>query len=152
MLLGAVLSDTVILNSPTTTERDNAVVDYLERVLALDATDFGREMFEETSDVSSVDADDIVRRDAKEYTVGEGRTICIAQIETVGLQILDRRDELQEALERLREAKDYLLCALMVTDILAKNTKMLVAGDPVPLERAFGHDARGRRARPARAS
>src|SRR5690349_16398598 len=64
MLLGAVLSDTVILNSPTTTERDNAVVDYLERVLAIDATDFGREMFEETSDVSSVDADDIVRRDA----------------------------------------------------------------------------------------
>ena len=94
----------------------------------------------QTSDVSSVDADDIVRRDAKEYTVGEGRTICIAQIETVGLQILERRDELQEALERLREAKDYLLCALMVTDILAKNTKMLVAGDPVPLERAFGQD------------
>ena len=140
MLLGAVLSDTVILNSPTTTERDNAVVDYLERVLAIDATDFGREMFEATSDVSSVDADDIVRRDAKEYTVAEGRTICIAQIETVGLQILDRRDELQEALERQREAKDYLLCALMVTDILAKNTKMLVAGDPVPLERAFGHE------------
>jgi manganese-dependent inorganic pyrophosphatase len=140
LLLGAVLSDTVILNSPTTTERDDAVVDYLERVLAIDATAFGREMFEETSDVSSVDADDIVRRDAKEYTVGEGRTICIAQIETVGLQILERSDELQEALERLREAKDYLLCALMVTDILAKNTKMLVAGDPVPLERAFGRE------------
>jgi manganese-dependent inorganic pyrophosphatase len=140
LLLGAVLSDTVILNSPTTTERDDAVVDYLERVLAIDATAFGREMFEETSDVSSVDADDIVRRDAKEYTVGEGRTICIAQIETVGLQILERSDELQEALERLREGKDYLLCALMVTDILAKNTKMLVAGDPAPLERAFGHD------------
>ena len=48
---GAVLSDTVILNSPTTTERDHAVVEYLERVLALDATDFGREMFEATSDV-----------------------------------------------------------------------------------------------------
>ena len=84
MLLGAVLSDTVILNSPTTTERDHAVVEYLERVLAIDATEFGREMFEATSDVSSVDADDIVRRDAKEYTVAEGRTICIAQIETVG--------------------------------------------------------------------
>jgi manganese-dependent inorganic pyrophosphatase len=140
MLLGAVLSDTVILNSPTTTERDNAVVEYLERVLALNATAFGREMFEQTSDVSSVDADDIIRRDAKEYPVGEARTICIAQIETVGLQILERRDELQEALERLREAKDYLLCALMVTDILGKNTKMLVAGDPVPLERAFGQE------------
>ena len=140
MLLGAVLSDTVILNSPTTTERDNAVVEYLERVLALDATEFGRAMFEATSDVSSVDADDIVRRDAKEYPVGEGQMICIAQIETVGLQILERSDELLEALTRLREARDYLLCALMVTDILGKNTKMLVAGDHAPLERVFGHE------------
>jgi manganese-dependent inorganic pyrophosphatase len=140
MLLGAVLSDTVILNSPTTTERDNAVVDYLERVLALDATDFGREMFEQTSDVSSVDADDIVRRDAKEYEVSEGRKICIAQIETVGLGILDRRDELLDALQRQRAAKDYLLYALMVTDILEQHTKMLIAGEHTPVERAFGHD------------
>jgi len=138
MLLGAVLSDTVILNSPTTTERDNAVVEYLERVLALDAREFGREMFEQTSDVSSVDADDIVRRDAKEYEVSEGRRICIAQIETVGLGILDRRDELLEALQRQRDAKDYLLYALMVTDILEQHTKMLVAGEHGPVERAFG--------------
>ena len=142
MLLGAVLSDTVILNSPTTTERDNAAVDYLERVLALDATDFGREMFEQTSDVSRVDADDIVRRDAKEYEVSEGRRICIAQIETVGLGILDRRDELLEALQRLRDAKDYLLYALMVTDILEQHTKMLVAGEHTAVERAFGQELR----------
>ncbi len=54
MLLGAVLSDTVMLNSPTTTERDKVVVDYLERALGLDALEFGREMFEASSDVSSV--------------------------------------------------------------------------------------------------
>jgi manganese-dependent inorganic pyrophosphatase len=140
MLLGAVLSDTVILNSPTTTERDNAAVDYLERVLALDATDFGREMFEQTSDVSRVDADAIVRRDAKEYEVSEGHRICIAQIETVGMGILDRRDELLEALQRQRDAKDYLLYALMVTDILEQDTTMLVAGEHTPVERAFGQD------------
>ncbi len=141
MLLGAVLSDTVILNSPTTTERDRTVVEYLERVLAVDATEFGRAMFEATSDVSSVDADEIVRRDAKEYPVGEGHTICIAQIETVGQGILERHDELLEALARLREAKGYLLCALMVTDILSKSTKMLVAGDVTPLERVFAQPA-----------
>jgi manganese-dependent inorganic pyrophosphatase len=138
MLLGAVLSDTVILNSPTTTERDRAIIEYLERVLVVDATRFGREMFEATSDVSSVDAEEIVRRDAKEYPVGEGQMICIAQIETVGQGILERHDELLDALERLREAKGYLLCALMVTDILSKSTKMLVAGDHAPLERIFG--------------
>ena len=44
LLLGAILSDTVILNSPTTTERDRAAVEYLGRVLALDAMELGREL------------------------------------------------------------------------------------------------------------
>jgi manganese-dependent inorganic pyrophosphatase len=132
MLLGAVL------NSPTTTERDRAAIEYLERVLVLDATEFGRAMFEASSDVSSVDAHDIVRRDAKEYPVGDGQTLSIAQIETVGQALLERSDELLDALRRRREAKGYVLCALMVTDILSKSTKMLVAGDRAPLERAFG--------------
>ena len=84
MLLGAILSDTVILNSPTTTERDHAVIEYLERVLALDAEEFGREMFEETSDTSDVPAEEIVGPDAKEYD-GERRPHGrIAQVETVG--------------------------------------------------------------------
>jgi manganese-dependent inorganic pyrophosphatase len=137
MLLGAVLSDTVILNSPTTTERDHAAVEYLQRVLAVNATEFGREMFESTSDVSEVKAEQIVTRDAKEYPVGDGQTISIAQIETVGDAVLARRDELLAELERVRESRGLLLSALMVTDIAAKHTRMLVAGDNVPLERIF---------------
>jgi len=137
-LLGAVLSDTVILNSPTTTERDHAAVEYLERVLALDATQFGREMFETTSDVSEVDAEAIVTRDAKEYAVGDGQKLVIAQIETVGDAVLARRDELLDELQGLREARGAVLYALMVTDIMAKGTKMLVAGEHGPLERVFG--------------
>ena len=56
MLLAAVLSDTVILSSPTATERDRQVVRYLEELLELDAHDFGIEMFEATSDVGDVAA------------------------------------------------------------------------------------------------
>src|SRR3954467_12573872 len=137
-LLGAVMSDTVILNSPTTTERDHAAVAYLERVLAIDATEFGRAMFESTSDVSEVDAADIVQRDAKEYAVGDGQSLVIAQIETVGDAVLQRREELLEELAELRESRHLALYALMVTDIMAKGTKMLVAGDHAPLERVFG--------------
>jgi manganese-dependent inorganic pyrophosphatase len=143
MLLGAVLSDTVILNSPTTTERDHTVVEYLERVLELDATDFGREMFERTSDVSQVAADEIVARDAKDYEVGAGQTITIAQIETVGESVLERRDELLAALRARRERRGHLLAALMVTDILAKGTDLLVAGDLAAVERAFGRETDG---------
>jgi manganese-dependent inorganic pyrophosphatase len=143
MLLGAVLSDTVILNSPTTTERDHAVVEYLERVLEVDATELGRELFEQTADVSELTAAEILARDVKEYEVGPGQTISIAQVETVGGSLLERKQELIDALHSLRERQGHVLSALMVTDILAKGTELLVAGDEAPLERAFGHSADG---------
>ena len=142
LLAGAILSDTVILNSPTTTDRDHAAIEYLERALALDAADFGREMFEQTSDVADVRPRTSSPRDAKEYQVGSGQTLCIAQIETVGNSLLERREELLEAMRRARERDGHALYALMVTDILAKGTKLLVSGDAAPLERAFEREER----------
>ncbi|MGH2741722.1 MAG: putative manganese-dependent inorganic diphosphatase [Thermoleophilaceae bacterium] len=138
MLLGAILSDTVILNSPTATGRDRSVVGYLERVLALDATEFGRQMFEETSDVSGLPAEEIISRDAKEYEAAGGQTICIAQVETVGASLLERGDELLAALDARRERMGHSVDALMITDILRKGTELLVTGDRGPVERAFG--------------
>jgi manganese-dependent inorganic pyrophosphatase len=137
MLLGALLSDTVILNSPTTTERDRAVADYLERVLAVDPVEFGSAMFEETSNVSELPADEILGRDAKEYEVAGGQMICIAQVEVVGKSLLERKDELLEALGSERERKGYSVFALMVTDILTKGTELLASGDRATIERAF---------------
>lgn len=143
MLLGAVLSDTVILNSPTTTDRDSDVVHYLEELLGLDAKEFGMEMFEASSDVSSLPAAEIISRDAKEYQVSSG-TICIAQVEIVGVSLLDRKDELLKQLERVREEKGYLFFALMVTDIVSRCTELLVAGEISPVERVFGEKAEDR--------
>jgi manganese-dependent inorganic pyrophosphatase len=143
LLLCAIMSDTVILNSPTTTARDRAAVDYLGRVLALDPVALGREMFEATSDLEDVPADAIVTRDAKEYEVSSGGTIAIAQVETVGQGLRDRRNELLEAVWDARERRGHQLFALMVTDILAKDTDLFVAGDTSPLELAFGRDSDG---------
>jgi manganese-dependent inorganic pyrophosphatase len=141
MLLGAVLSDTVILNSATTTQRDHAVVEYLERVLALDAGELGREMFESTADVSDLSAEEIVTGDAKRYQVRGGQEICIAQVEVVGYALLERREELLEAMRREREAKDLAMYALMVTDVVDKGTQMLVAGDVAAVARSFDVEA-----------
>jgi manganese-dependent inorganic pyrophosphatase len=138
MLLGAVLSDTVILNSATTTRRDHAVVEYLERVLAVDAAALGREMFEATSDVSNLSAEEIVTRDAKRYQVRGGQEICIAQVEVVGDALMERSEELLEALRRAREDRELSLYALMVTDVMDKGTEMLVAGDVGAVARSFG--------------
>jgi manganese-dependent inorganic pyrophosphatase len=145
MLLGAILSDTVILNSVTTTERDHAVVSYLERVLATDATQLGREMFEATADVSEVPAEDIISRDAKEYQLGSGQMIAIAQVEVVGRGLLDRSTELLQAMQRAREDRRLHLYALMITDVLAKSTDLLVAGDVAAVARTLGKQAQDSR-------
>lgn len=138
LLLAAVLSDTVILSSPTTTDRDRRVVSYLEELVEVDARAFGREMFEASSKVAGVPAADIIRRDAKEYEVGAGQRICIAQIETVGQPLASRYPELRVALEETRSDKGYVLFALMVTDIVEQSTNLVVAGELGPVERAFG--------------
>jgi manganese-dependent inorganic pyrophosphatase len=142
MLLTAVLSDTVVLNSPTTTERDHEVVRHLEELLDLDAREFGMEMFEASSDVSGLSAEEIVGLDAKEYGTNSGETMCIAQVETVGKALLERKDDLLDALEELRGENGYVFAALMVTDIIEGGTELLCAGDCAPVERAFDSSAK----------
>ena len=143
VLMSAVLSDTVILNSPTTTDRDAAVVEYLERVLELDARQYGQRMFKETSDVADVPAEDLVRRDAKTYQSGSGTPFVIAQVEVVGKGLLEREQELIKAMQRERSSQHVELYALMVTDVLDKVTDLLVDGDLAVVARAFGVEPNG---------
>jgi manganese-dependent inorganic pyrophosphatase len=142
MLLAAVLSDTVILNSPTTTDRDKEVVKYLEELLGIDAEKFGMQMFEASSDVSELSAKQIVERDAKEYGLSTGEKISISQIETVGPGLLSRKDELISELGKRCEENGYLLAALMVTDITKGGTELLCAGECALVERAFDKKAK----------
>jgi manganese-dependent inorganic pyrophosphatase len=142
MLLAALLSDTVILNSPTTTDRDREVAKYLEETFDLDAEGFGTEMFEASSDVSSLSAAEIVVRDAKEYGTSSGDKVSVSQVETVGTGLLERKGELLEALEDLKGENGYLFSALMVTDIMEGGTQLLCAGDCSPVYQAFEAQAR----------
>jgi manganese-dependent inorganic pyrophosphatase len=140
VLLGAILSDTVILNSPTTTDRDRQAVDFLAAFLELDAEEFGREMFESGSDAADASVDALLARDSKEYETADG-PMCIAQVETAGKVLSNRLGELREALQAQHDRNGHVLSALMVTDILEKHTSLLLAGDVAAAERAFGQQA-----------
>ena len=104
VLLGAILSDTVIMNSPTTTERDRRAVERLGEQLGVEAEEFGREMFESGSDVSDATIESLLQRDHKEYEVGPG-LMSIAQVEVVGDVLDDRRDEIAYRRNRRIEIK-----------------------------------------------
>jgi manganese-dependent inorganic pyrophosphatase len=138
-MLGAILSDTVILNSPTTTVRDQAAARALGEQLGVALEEFGREMFESGSDVSQASIEDLLQRDHKEYEVGPG-LMSIAQVEVVGDVLDDRVDELLQGLRAQHERNGHVLSALMITDILDKETHLLVVGATAAAERAFGKE------------
>jgi manganese-dependent inorganic pyrophosphatase len=141
VLLGAILSDTVILNSPTTTDRDREAVRFLAEFIGVDPLTFGREMFESGSDAADASVESLLGRDSKEYETAEG-PMTIAQIETAGTILADRLGELRQALQAQHDRNSHVLSALMITDILEKHTQLLLAGDIAAAERAFGKDAK----------
>ncbi len=138
LMLSAIMTDTVLLRSPTTTDMDRDIVDWLSGVLGLDATAFGMETFRARSAGEAFSADKAVTRDLKEFRVGE-RTIAVAQVETVDLgDVLDHRDELLACMEGLVAARGYETVVLMVTDIVREGSELLVAGRRRLVEKAFG--------------
>jgi len=140
ILLSAVLTDTVLLKSPTTTTLDREVAARLAAQVDTDVTGFGLEMFRARSARSAFSADDAVRRDVKEYRFGDV-AIGVAQVETVDAgEYQDRSAELFDALEALRVERGLDLAMLLVTDVLREGSEVFATGKRRIAERALGID------------
>lgn len=138
ILLGALLTDTVILKSPTTTDTDRQLCDRLSRRLGVDPVSFGMEVFRSRSAGTPFSAESVVRTDVKEYRAGDTIT-AVAQYETVELtELMEHADEVRDAMERLRASRDYDLVLLMATDIVREGSEVFAAGKVRLAERALG--------------
>ena len=138
LLLGAILSDTVLLKSPTTTSIDRDVAARLESLLGLDAAEFGMELFKARTAGRPFSAKDAVSSDMKEYRASDA-IIAIAQVETVDIaEVLEHADEMQTVMESLREARGYDLVVLMVTDVVREGSEIFASGRTRLAERGLG--------------
>jgi manganese-dependent inorganic pyrophosphatase len=129
LLLAGLLSDTVILKSPTTTEIDRQLVPWLEELSGLQHQQFGNDLFASGSPMASgAPARDLLLTDFKEYTAGE-HLLGLGQVEVVNFHSFHQRsDELLEELQEIRAEKGYELAALLVTDIVMETSLLLTAG------------------------
>jgi manganese-dependent inorganic pyrophosphatase len=138
LLLAAVLTDTVALKSPTTTDTDRETVDWLAGLIDADPVEFALEIFRARSSGAAFSAEDVVTRDLKEYRVGESR-VGVAQVETVDADdILEHRAELVASMEATAAQRGFDTLVLMVTDVVREGSELLVAGKRRPVEKAFG--------------
>ncbi len=129
LLLGGVLSDTVILKSPTTTERDREAVRWLEERSGLDHRAFGSEIFAATSSLKKRGPEAVVNGDYKVFET-KGRKFGVGQVETIGFdEFHEEKERLVKELEKVREKKDLKLSALLVTDIVMGTSLLLAVGE-----------------------
>ena len=129
LLLAGILSDTVILKSPTTTARDREIVAWLEQRSGLDHAIFGREIFSSCSGFSAYGSPEkAVRSDFKQFNAAE-TLFGVGQVEVVGFdEFYELKGDLREALKRIKEQDRLALAGLMVTDIYTETSLFLVEG------------------------
>ena len=128
LALSCILSDTVILRSPTTTEEDEDVAHALAEDLGIDLVELGRAQFEAKANIGSKEPTQVLGIDMKAYDMGSKR-IAIAQVEVADPTIvLDRKDEYLDEMKLACESEGYDSFVLLITDILEEGTHVLVNG------------------------
>lgn len=143
VLLSAIMTDTVILKSPTTTPIDHEQVAYLAEIVGVDAVEFGLSVFKCRGGEADVAVDRLVGADAKEFQLGDS-PVLIAQHETVDLAaVLEREDEIRAYMRQQLDARGYEFVLLMVTDIVAEGSQFLCEGNRRIVNRVFGIDCSG---------
>lgn len=129
LLLAGILSDTVILKSPTTTARDRETAGFLAKLAELDVDEFGKEIFSAAGGFSAYDdPEKAVTSDFKHFSAG-GVGFGIGQVEVFGFdEFHELKETLRTALAAVRRRENLALAGLMVTDIRSETTLFLADG------------------------
>ncbi len=140
-LLCAILSDTVIFKSPTTTDEDKKAVEALAKIVGVaDFKALGMDMFKVKSAVDGASPRDLVFRDYKDFEMN-GKKVGIGQLEVIDIKMLDKvKADLAKEIKAVK-AEGRHSVFLLLTDIMQEGSEMLICSDdPSIVKKAFGVD------------
>lgn len=143
LMLAGLLSDTLMLKSPTTTDKDRKLVPWLEKHSGLNASEFGREILQAGSMLANYpDIRSLITGDFKEYDM-QDRRIGVGQVEVVSFhEYDDKKDEIMSELAKLIKKKHLNFVGLLVTDVISQNSRLIATGDK-DLMTAIGYPTAG---------
>ena len=147
LMASAIISDTLLLKSPTTTKHDINALEELGKIAGINIEEYGLEMLKAGTDLDEFSAEELINLDAKSLDK-EGTKFVIAQVNTVSIEdALKRQNELEEAINNAIEEKGLSLFVLAITDILNSNTEIIALGTKTDaVEKAFDKKLENNRA------
>ena len=135
LMAAAIVSDTVMFKSPTTTPRDRRIAERLARIAGIDLDQLGKEVFSASNADKS--AETLLKTDFKEFHIADHK-LGISQITTMDSeQMLLRADELLQEMAKMKKEKQYDMVLLMITDVLREGTELVFLGDKEIIRQAF---------------
>jgi manganese-dependent inorganic pyrophosphatase len=129
-MVAGIVSDTLHLRSPTTTQVDREMFQWLTGFCDVDVPQFVQEFFEVGSALRTHSAHQVIMEDCKEFE-DRGQRFSISQIEETGFELFwERREELANALTDLANRRRLDFSALLITDIVTNGSLLLLSCEP----------------------
>lgn len=118
LMLSGILSDTLILTSPTTTNIDREVVPKLAEIAGVDYKSYGKEMIKAGASLEGKSEEDVIYTDFKNYPCNNLK-LGIGQFSTVSVdEILNNKENYIKTIESICSKEEYYLVAFFVTDVI----------------------------------
>ena len=129
LMLSAIISDTLLLKSPTTTEKDKKALEALAKIADVDVNIYGLEMLKAGTNLDEYTEDELIRLDARKIEKEDIKYV-IAQVNTVSIpDILKRKEKIEQEINKEILAKGLSLFVFVITDIINSNSEAIVLGD-----------------------
>lgn len=128
-MIATIISDTLNLSSPTTTEKDRKAIVELNEIAGVDLNELADEMFKAKSDISDISTEELLKKDYKVFEMG-GKKVGIGVWETVLPQvILSRKTEILEKLSEIKSKDGLDFIFFYSVDILNTKSDLYIAGE-----------------------
>ena len=129
LMASAIISDTLLLKSPTTTSHDKEALEELAKIANIDLDTYGIEMLKAGTDLDDFPEEELINLDAKKFEEN-GVKCVIAQVNTVSIEdVLKRKEKLEEAINNEIEKNNLNLFVFAITDILNSNSQIIALGN-----------------------
>ena len=127
--MAGIISDTLLLNSPTTTPLEGELLDWLHPIAAITPKELADLIFSAGSLIISNSAEQVIHADCKTYDEGDFR-YSVSQIEELGFDNFWKHEAaLSKALEAYRKEEELYFSFLLVTDINSQNSLLVAAAN-----------------------
>jgi len=129
LMLSAIISDTLLLKSPTTTEKDKKAVEELAKIADVDINIYGLDLLKAGTNLDKYTEKELICLDAKKVEKEEIKYI-IAQVNTVSIpEVLTRKAKIEEEINKVIAEKGLNLFIFVITDIVNSNSEAIVLGE-----------------------